>query len=165
LSGPYPAMIFDLYKKCLANQEVLEGNKTEGAKLAEVMMLNCKGRIDSYIEPFIELAVLELTRAKRIELKITLVGVIANAIYYNPATTLQILEKRGWTKDAFNIWFQIVPKLARPHEKKLSILALSSLFSHPLSSLPHIVQLGLKQILEEIIKLGLNLDEQKKKNN
>jgi len=76
---------------------------------------------------------------------------------------LHILEKRGWTKDLFTVWFQLVPKLAKTHEKKLSILALSSLFGLPLGSLPAIVQQGLKQILDTVIFLELELDIQKKR--
>jgi len=161
LNGPYLEMTFNMYKKCLVDEEVSEAHRIDGTKLAEVVLLNCKGRIDNYVEPFIELAILRMPGSQRTDLKVTLMGVVANALYYNPILAMHILEKRGWTKEVFNAWLLLVPKLSRTHEKKLSILALSSLLSIPLQSLPAVIQLGMKQIVETIINLQKSLDDQK----
>jgi len=55
----------------------------------------------------------------------------------------------------------LIPKLAKTQEKKLTILALSSLLGLPLVSLPAVVQHGMKQILDTIIHLEFELEEQK----
>lgn len=108
-------------------------------------------------------------------MRISLLGVVASALYYNPPLTLSLLEERGWTQSMFTGWFQLTPKLCRyvsvkggvqhlrMHDKKISILSLTSLLSLPVGSLPQIVQAGMKQILEAILSLQVSLENQKKR--
>lgn len=39
-----------------------------------------------------------------------LLEVVANALYYNPALTLQVLEAKGHTAAVFTLWFRTIPK-------------------------------------------------------
>jgi hypothetical protein len=48
-----------------------------------------------------------LEGAKRHLLRDQLVGVVANALYYNPVLALQALQQQGRTQTFFATWFQV----------------------------------------------------------
>lgn len=78
---------------------MLNGNQTEesegtAAKLLEIIILQCKGKIDECIPSFVELALSRLTReVKTSELRTMCLQVVIAALYYNPQLLLQILER------------------------------------------------------------------------
>jgi transcription termination factor NusB len=113
LTGPYLEMVFTMYKKILSDDNCDDRTVADAAKLWEVVLQNCIGKVDQYVEPALELALNRLTKTKKAPLRVLLMEVLANTSYYNPALLLSILEKRGWTKPAFEYWFQSVPKLER----------------------------------------------------
>src|SRR6266480_7026006 len=101
-----------------------------GCKLAEAVMLNLRGCADQYLQRFVELPMLCLTAEQEIKVKayrVYLMEMVINCIYYNPATTLQILETHGWTNKFFSLWFSNIEHFNRVHDKKLSIVGIISL--------------------------------------
>lgn len=50
----------------------------------------CRRHVDRWIEPYIGLAMQKLAIAENSRLRDALVGVVANAIYYNPALALKV---------------------------------------------------------------------------
>jgi len=112
----------------------------EATKLAEIVILNCKGKVDQYIEPFIELALKRLDKAEGDELKMVLIEVVSCSLYYNPMLTLHILEQKNWTQATFTRWFQHLPNFRATHDKKICILGLSSILQITPEQLPPVVR-------------------------
>lgn len=152
VSGEYLQMVLQMYHKAMT-ADLPENITGEGAKLIEVVLLNCGGYIDNVLENIVELALNRLSKAKNTFLKVLLLEVVVNSLYYNPPLLLNILEKRGWTQEVFSMWFTLIPKFKRLHDRKISIVALSSLFRLPIPNLPSVIQLGFKQIIETLISL------------
>lgn len=71
-----------------------EDPECHAAKLMEVIILQCKGQIDSVIHMFVELALTRLTReVQSSELRTMCLQVVIAALYYNPQLLLSILDK------------------------------------------------------------------------
>jgi len=157
----YHLEIFRIFKTIVTEDRNSEANIGDALKLMEVVFQNCRGRIDSLVEPILEMVVHRFTKAKKTFLKVLLVEMIANSLWYNPILTLQILEKQGCTEYIFENWFQLLPKHHRIHDKKISILALCMLFSLPVDSLPLVIRAGLNKVFEGIIKLTKEIESQK----
>lgn len=58
----YVLAIFNMSKKVLSSSDVTEESECNAAKLLEVMILQCRGRIDECIPTFVELALGRLIR-------------------------------------------------------------------------------------------------------
>jgi len=135
----------------------------DAAKLAEVVLLNCRGRVDNYLAGYLECAVHRLlTKSKKKSLKVLLLETIAHCLYYNVGATLQLLESKSWTQPVFALWFHTIDSFNRSHDKKVAILGLASLFTIPPNSLPAVIRGGMKPILETLVKVIHELDVQKK---
>lgn len=71
-----------------------EDPECHAAKLMEVIILQCKGQIDSVIHMFVELALSRLTReVQSSELRTMCLQVVIAALYYNPQLLLSIMDK------------------------------------------------------------------------
>ena len=153
----------------LFSMDVLEEDIIPGPKLFECIMLNCKGRVDQYIEPFVMLAVGRLKVAKKTVFKDLLMQTIANALYYNAALCLQILHKHGLVGEVFTMWFQMIWKekekkktvihFKRENGKKINILGLASLLHVEANQLPPELNAGGGQIIHGVLKLCGDLKE------
>ena len=126
-----------------------------GCKLAETAMLNLRGHIDQHIPKLIALAmgVIANNEPKIKSYRIHVMEIIINAIYYNPRLTLHILEGNGWTNKFFSNWFSSIDMLSRVHDKKLSIVAISSLLTLQAEEVPVSVQQGWPRLLQGSVKL------------
>jgi len=149
--GHYLQMVSEMYKKILLNDNEAESNCIDACKLIEVVLLNCRGRVDQFIEPYIQIALTRLPKATRDNLKCLLIGVVVNSMYYNPVLTLEILARNNWTEQFFSVWFQHVSKLPRTFDKKLTILTLLTLVNLPENVCPPLVRGGFSQIIETMI--------------
>eukprot|EP01125_Pyxidicula_operculata_P021827 TRINITY_DN8675_c0_g1_i1.p1 TRINITY_DN8675_c0_g1~~TRINITY_DN8675_c0_g1_i1.p1 ORF type:complete len:1052 (+),score=285.77 TRINITY_DN8675_c0_g1_i1:135-3158(+) len=154
LNGPFLAKLCLIYEKTLSNPRSSEIDTGEACKLLEIVFINCRGRVDSIIPQAITLAVDRLKRAQQPKLKVLLLEVIANALYYNPFVTFGFLESKGWTKDIFGLWFSLVnTEFKRLHDMKITILALTTMFQVPLSQWPPSLLNELKNIVVSIMDL------------
>ena len=126
-----------------------------GCKLAETVMLNLRGRIDQHIPKFVTLAmgIISSSEPKIKSYRIHVMEVIINAIYYNSRLALHILEVNGWTNKFFSNWFSSIDIFSRVHDKKLSIVAISSLLTLRSDEIPSSVQQGWPRLLQGIAKL------------
>lgn len=89
----YVTAIFDMCKTVLTNGEAGEDAECHAAKLIEVIILQCKGNIDTCIPSFVELVVDRLMQeVKSSELRTMCLQVLIAALYYNPVLLLQILQ-------------------------------------------------------------------------
>lgn len=124
-------------------------------KLAEAMMLSLRGSIDSCVEGFITMAmtILSAQDVKLKSYKIHLMEMVINAIYYNPALTLQVLENKNWTNRFFSLWFGSMSSFSRVHDKKLCIVAISALLSLKADQIPASVSTGWPRLLQGIVDI------------
>lgn len=126
-----------------------------GCKLAETLMLNLRGHLDQHLPTFITLAmsVMNSEDSKTKTYRIHLMEMIINAIYYNPGLTLHVLEANGWTNKFFSTWFSSIDVFKRVHDKKLSIVAISSLLTLRANDVPSSVQPGWPRLLQGVSRL------------
>jgi len=120
----------------VGEQGLSEVDCGEGAKLIEVVLHNCRGRIDSSLPSIVCLAVGRLLHPKTEmnSLKVLLLEVVrlhfvraerhpisnrnlrckvANSLFYNPLLTLRILEEKHWTEGVLQLWLQMAPSFSR----------------------------------------------------
>ncbi|KAL8812282.1 MAG: hypothetical protein Q9223_001152 [Gallowayella weberi] len=126
-----------------------------GCKLSETVMLNLRGHVNQYVPKFVDLA---MTVIGRNELKVKsyrihLLEMVINAIYYNPILALRHLEANGWTNKFFSSWFSNIESFTRVHDKKLSIVAISSLLTLRAEEIPTSVQQGWPRLLQGVVRL------------
>lgn len=126
-----------------------------GCKLAEAIMLNLRGHVDRFVPTFVELAMrmLSSNELKVKSYRIHLMEMVINAIYYNPVIALHVLESNGWTNKFFSSWFSNIESFTRVHDKKLSIVAISSLLTLNANEVPTSVQQGWPRLLQGVVRL------------
>jgi hypothetical protein len=151
----YLAAIVGMVEDIFRDDKVGGVDRICGCKLAETLMLNLRGHIDQYIPLIIELAmaVIDAGEARTKSYRIHLMEMIINAIYYNPALSLQVLEAKGWTNKFFSTWFSSIDQFRRVHDKKLSIAAISSLLTMKAADVPVSVQQGWPRLLQGVTRL------------
>jgi len=86
-------------------------------------------------------------------LRIHLMEVVINSIYYNPALALHVLEGNGWTNKFFSLWFSSIDNFTRVHDKKLCISAICALLSLAPQDVPVSVQQGWPRLLQGVVRL------------
>lgn len=91
-------------------QHSLTGDYAEGSivcapKLLEVVLQCCQGRVDQWIQPYLSLCLQRLATAEKRILKDALIAVVANALYYNAALTLAVLQSMNATQQLLASWF------------------------------------------------------------
>ncbi|KAG0045066.1 hypothetical protein BGZ83_009681 [Gryganskiella cystojenkinii] len=161
-------MIYDIVETVMKSDRLGENDRVAACKLAESLLLNCRGHVDKYVAPMLALTFEHLVPADKIqtvEFKVQAIEVVMNSLYYNAAVTLRILEENGWTQPFLTAWFTNLDKFSRVHDKKLSIVALCSILSVPVEQLPVALQSGWPQILNGILRNfeGLPLAQAKRK--
>ncbi|XP_067646959.1 importin-7 [Eurosta solidaginis] len=136
LSNPNRLLaMFDMCKTMLTSNPG-EDPECHAAKLLEVIILQCKGQIDSVIPMFVELALSRLTReVQSSELRTMCLQVVIAALYYNPQLLLNILEKMSQPNNGsisshfIKQWLHDTDCFLGIHDRKLCVLGLCTLIS------------------------------------
>ncbi|CAO3652340.1 unnamed protein product [Cunninghamella blakesleeana] len=146
-------MMYDIIESVMKGDHLTESDRVTACKLIESMLLNCKGHIDTYIPPFLNLAFQYIFTGsmKSTEFKVHCLEVVINCIYYNPVLAIRVLENNQWTQGFFTMWFTLLDKFSRVHDKKLIILSLCQVLSLPPDQIPLSIQAGWSQILSTIL--------------
>ncbi|KAF8935125.1 hypothetical protein BGZ47_010058 [Haplosporangium gracile] len=145
---------YDIIESVMKSDRLGENDRVQACKLAESLMLNCRGHVDKYIAPILNLVFYYLAPEdgiQTVEFRVQALEVVMNALYYNAAVTLRLLEENGWTQRFLTVWFANLDKFSRVHDKKLSIFALCSILNVPVAQLPPALQSGWPQILNGIL--------------
>ncbi|KAL0569124.1 Nonsense-mediated mRNA decay protein 5 [Marasmius crinis-equi] len=159
----YKQMLVDIYTTSLTNKQLGENDGVNGCKLAESVLLNLRGHVDDALQTYIVTALDHLQLAGTAGLKLALLDVLVNAVLYNPSAALHLMEtsKPGSARAFFDKWFAAINKndtlLPRVHDKKLSILALSSLLELDPASIPESLREGWPGIVGGILRLFKDL--------
>ena len=151
----YLEALFGMVSDIFHDEKVGGMDRICGCKLAEAFMLNLRGHVDAYVPKFVELAmtVISSNEPKVKSYRIHLLEMVINAVYYNPLIALHVLESRGWTNKFFSSWFSNIESFKRVHDKKLSIVAISSLLTLDASQVPSSVQLGWPRLMQGAVRL------------
>ncbi|GLJ28027.1 hypothetical protein SUGI_0550340 [Cryptomeria japonica] len=162
----YQQSLFKMLSSVMSDKNIEDHDIEPAPKLIEAVLQNCKGQVDEWVEPYLKITIERLWRTEKKYLKDLLMEVIANALYYNPALTLDILQKLGVTTQVFNLWFQMLQEakksgqkanFKREHDKKVCILGLTSLLSLPPGMIP---EESLGRIFTAILDLLVAYKEQ-----
>ncbi|KAI0169799.1 ARM repeat-containing protein [Hypoxylon sp. FL1284] len=151
----YVQALYEMVQDMFQDQKVGGVDRICACKLAEAMMLSLRGHIDRSVTGFIAMAMMVLSGADvRVKsYKIHLMEMVINAIYYNPVLTIAVLENKGWTNRFFSLWFSNMEHFSRVHDKKLCIVAISSLLSLTEEQIPPSVSTGWPRLLHGITAL------------
>ncbi|KAF2644917.1 ARM repeat-containing protein [Massarina eburnea CBS 473.64] len=152
---PYLDAIVDMVRTIFKDDKVGGVDRICGCKLSEIVMLNMRGHVDEYVPEFISLTmtVLLSDEVKVKSLRIHLMEVVINAIYYNPVLALHVLETNGWTNKFFSLWFSTIDSFTRVHDKKLCVSAICALLTLKGQDVPVSVQQGWPRLLQGIVRL------------
>ncbi|KAL8720167.1 MAG: hypothetical protein Q9225_002933 [Loekoesia sp. 1 TL-2023] len=144
-------MVQDIFR----DEKVGAMDRVCGCRLAESVMLNLRGHVNQYVPKFIELAmtVIASNELKVRSYRIHLLEMVINAIYYNPILALRHLEANGWTNKFFSSWFSNIESFTRVHDKKLSIVAISTLLTLRMEDIPSSIQQGWPRLLQGVVRL------------
>ncbi|KAE8712327.1 Importin beta-like SAD2 [Hibiscus syriacus] len=136
----YQHSLWNMISSIMADKN-LEDNDIEPApKLIEVVFQNCRGQVDHWVEPYLRITLDRLNQTEKSRLKCLFIKVIANAVYYNAALTLGILNKFAFMTEVFNLWFQLLQQVRksgvranfkREQDKKVCCLGLTTLLALP----------------------------------
>ncbi|GAB5589961.1 Nonsense-mediated mRNA decay protein 5 [Umbelopsis nana] len=152
-SQEHQAMMYDIIETVMNSDRLGESDRVCACKLIESLLLNCRGHIDSYIPPFLNLAFqfIFANSMKTVEFRVHCLEVVINSLHYNPALTIRILEENQWITGFFSLWFQNVPKFSRVHDKKLIIVSLCAVLEMPFDQVPASLRDGWPNMLDAII--------------
>ncbi|KAG1660790.1 hypothetical protein FOA52_011331 [Chlamydomonas sp. UWO 241] len=141
-------------------------------KLLEIVLQVCRGQVDQWVGPYLQLTLGKLATVENRTLKDTLVCTAANALYYNAPLALGLLGQQapGAVAQFFGLWFSMIfankksgkPKhFRRMHDKKVCVLGLVAVLATPDASLPMEIKAGLPQIMAGLLRLLGALKDQK----
>jgi hypothetical protein len=165
MSNPtYLDMVMYMINIFLSDKEASEKDMQSAVKLVSVLLQYLKGRIDHIVPKLLELLIGCLSRCSSTSLKILLLDAIADAILYNSEMVCTFMEQTKCTASVFALWLNTIPKFKRLYDKKLTVLALSHLLSRPeISTLPPSVQTNVGLIICNLVKILIDMQEQKKR--
>ncbi|KAF7807445.1 importin beta-like SAD2 [Senna tora] len=123
----YQQSLWNMMSSIMTDKNMEDSDIEPAPKLIEVVFQNCRGQVDHWVEPYLRITVERLRRTEKSYLKCLLMQVIADALYYNAALTLSVLQKLGVASEIFSLW---------EHDKKVCCLGLTSLLALPADQLP-----------------------------
>lgn len=152
----YRQMVVDIYTTSLTSETLGENDRVNGCKLAESILLNLRGQVDDSLEMIIRTALNSKPETKAYSL--ANLEVLINAIFYNPAAALHIMEgiHPGSSRSFFDRWFAAINSergLPRVHDKKLSIVTLSALLDMDAGQVPEVLKEGWVGIVGGILSI------------
>lgn len=153
LSNPdYLRAIYEMCKKNLQDEDAGEIAHASACKMIEIIILKCKGKIDQFIDPFVQLMLARLhLEFVNPSVRILCLEVLAECMYYNPILLLQTLETHKATGAFLSTLFEHLPKFTRVHDIRIVTLALCTLLQVPTNQLPGSIQQGINHVTPAII--------------
>lgn len=172
-NGRYLQSAFDMVAHSLNNPHVHEGDVISAPRLLCVVLQNCRGQVDQWVEPYLALVVARLSKTESKTLRSELMVVISNAIFYSPALALQALQRLGAVEAVFSQWFELIFKRRRGgkpehfrliSQKRSVALGLIALLNQPDEALPPQLAAGLPQVLAGVLRVleDLKVQEEEK---
>jgi hypothetical protein len=155
-------MIMQVIAFYMNDKEAVEKESQAAAMLASVLLQHCRGRIDHVISQLLQMIIQQLSTCETTALRILLVDCICDALLYNMIGTLSVMEKTNCTMAVFKMWLDTIPKMQRVYDKKLTVLALTTLLNHnDLAQLPKPISSNIHMIIHHCIKLVMKIHDQR----
>ncbi|KAF3457074.1 hypothetical protein FNV43_RR01731 [Rhamnella rubrinervis] len=155
----YQQSLWNMISSIMSDKNMEDNDIEPAPKLIQVVFQNCRGQVDRWVEPYLRVTVERLRRTEKSYLKCLLMQVVADALYYNAALTLSILQSMGVATEIFGLWLQMLQQVKksgaranfkREHDKKVCCLGLTSLLALPVDQLSG-------DALERVFKATLDL--------
>lgn len=124
--------IYNMCKEVLSKDSG-EDPEYHAAKLLEVVLLQCRKKIDQAAPMIVELAASRLLReVKTSELRTMCLQVLIAALYYEPSLLFSVLQKiPDFTNHFIKQWLHDADCFLGIHDRKLCVLGLCTLISMP----------------------------------
>lgn len=94
----YRESVFRIVKHCF-HHDSMEEEISRITKVLDIVLLNCRGRVDEWVWPYIELCMEKIKTVMNAGFATLLMNVVAAALVYNVNLTLQALEAHGRTTE------------------------------------------------------------------
>lgn len=158
----YRQMALDIYTTSVTSEHLGENDAVNGCKLAESLLLNLRGHIDEGLPTIIQTALNLMDSIQTNSLRLANLEVLINAVLYNPAAALHIMEsiRPNTSRLFFDKWFEAINtdnRLPRVHDKKLTLTALCALLEMDPSAVPEPVREGWPQIVAGALRVFKDL--------
>lgn len=124
--------IYNICKE-IFSKDVGEDPESHAAKLLEVVLLQCRKKIDQAAPMLVELAATRLLReVKTSELRTMCLQVLIAALYYDPHLLFGVLQKMpDFTNHFIKQWLHDTDCFLGIHDRKLCVLGLCTLIAMP----------------------------------
>lgn len=153
--------VLDMCRASMSNGD--EEFELQAAKLLEVMILQCYGRINGWVPSIMQIALVRLSQSiETSELKTMCLQVVIAALYYNPYLCFITMEKLQETlgfksteplsSHFVRIWLDHIDCVFGLHDRKLHVIALSVLVRTGPSRVPVLNEVA-NQIMPSFIIL------------
>ncbi|KAJ7622676.1 armadillo-type protein [Mycena polygramma] len=155
----YQRMLLDIYTTAMLSEQLGENDRVDGCKLVESVLPNLRGSVDDALQSIIVTALSQLDKAETAALRLANLEVLINAVLYNPAVALHIMEST-LARKFFDTWFFAIndhSKMPRVHDKKLSIMALCALLEMAPGAVPETLKDGWAEIVGGVLKIFKDL--------
>lgn len=131
-------IIFDMCNRTLKG-DAGEDAESHAAKLLEVIILQCRGKIDECIPPFVHAALSRLTKeVKTSELRTMCLQVVVAAIWYNAPLLFQTLESMQFpnttetvTEQFFRQWIKDSDCFLGIHDRRIAVYGWCTVLDAP----------------------------------
>jgi hypothetical protein len=153
----YIDLIFSLVSKTVTDERSSEMECRKALSLYMSILHNCPGQVDGYLSVMNDIVLGKLGQQVNAELpltRISIYGILASALYYNPQLEIAELEKRGVTQQVFSQWIIDTEKMKRWLPRKLTILGFTSILQLPTSSIPPNVSQAMPQLIATAVKVA-----------
>lgn len=173
-------MFVEIFEESMRSPSLGAQDRVSACKLAGQTLLCLKGHMDEvrsrgcghsyaklslslsqflhrYVDVAVQFVLREDTKTEPIitsELHVNCIELVVTALYYSPPLTLSLLQKSNTLQPFFSQWLNKLSHFTRVHDRKICILAITSIFSTvpaEVSSIP-----GLS---EQLIRAALSLFE------
>lgn len=124
--------IYNMAKEVLS-KDCGEDPESHAAKLLEIVLLQCKNKIDQAAPMLVELAASRLLRkVNTSELRTMCLQVLIAALYYDPKLLFSVMEKMpDFTNHFIKQWLHDADCFLGVHDRKLCVLGLCTLITMP----------------------------------
>ncbi|TKY86757.1 hypothetical protein EX895_004397 [Sporisorium graminicola] len=156
-SQEYKSMLVDIFLTAMTSDQLGITDQVAACKLADVILLLLRGGVDEALAQIVNAVLPHTVDEEKIKADVRKwsIIVVLDALVYNAAATLQVLEAAGATTALFGAVTSLLPKLTRVHEKKVASSAIIQLLALEPASLPAALQNNLAAFL---VALATQLD-------
>lgn len=156
-SPDYLASANQLAETTLGDDSLQEEDALQAAKLLEIIMLNCRGRVDQCVPSYITIAFTRLPSARNKFFQDVLLNVVATAFHYNASLAMRAVVATSEVEAAFSTWLGGIhgkgKRFRRMYDKKVQVLGLLAVATLPESDLPPQLAAGFTHLLLSVLHL------------